>query len=879
MFVTALIAALGLQTTTVELSRGAALTQDPHTRYWSSEDTVLDPKYPERSFGQGSVLWLGDGGRVLIRFADLERAIGPNRRILSAKLVIQLEHVSKAGEAVLKRFHARWNEGPGFGERQATPLHGATTWVYQFFNAFDAPRRWQRGGEKFVDSKASATVTVARDTAELVFTGLEADVQDMYERWFDNWGWSIDFSGSAAGNSAQSRYGRPKLILQTAPSEPAGGADLSVVCIERTPEYKRYDNRGDAYVRKEVAGHESGVMMNPGSANEQKWPADGEEVTYTAVIKNVGTSASGGFRYEIAENDESSSSGEVSQPLAPGESRRIEWKTKFKNAHKDHRTQPISFQVEPASADASKGNNYLEIQACALNLGIWVDKGFYEEFAKGVSGTGTRSFEDWIQWQFRIWNDVFLAQSRFSFAQDGCRERVRVGRITIVDNGILAGGAHLPNDSPTLIYDGEWGFDSSFGNAAGYINDVRAKADRALIHECSHQIGLIDLYQMNVDPSLPSGEGGKVRLKVGEHVITRGRFDVAGGLMGGGDTRNEALVPVGLPIPNQPIDTIVSTGPLFEATDLYALTDVAALNMNLGYRRGFYGEFLYSMPQVVLARCVDRSGSPIPSGRVSFYQMKNGAIQDGPPDFEAEIEGGTVILPARPTGLDEPFTTETGHTLRPNPFGRLDVVGSNGVLLARLDVAGQTEWAWLKAWQLYDAYARGNKSAFVFELRFNICPRPIDPREWAKNKVAIDKRGSDPENLARLLDGDPKTAYEAGSDEGDWFEIDIGRDRQIAEIKLVMSGDTNAFWRQFDILVYTTGSRANEALRFASEIDFRDAMTFDREIDPKDFGVRSVAYRRRPMLGRFIRFVSKAPGAGRLYGIEIREAAAPAGVP
>lgn len=860
------------ETHTIVLQRGVSLANDPHTRYWSAEDTTLLRDHPERSNGQGGLLTVGRGKRTLIRFGDLRRAIPPNARISSARMVLGVEYVAGSGELTVSRFNARWNEGAGIGEQQPIPPDYSTSWNWQFFATDNRGKRWNAGGQQHVSPQPSAKASFNSETAELSVSGLERDVQEFYDKWYVNHGWALDANVDIVFASSQSATRRPRLEITYQIVSEKRGADLSVISIERTPEYERYDNRGDAYVRNVVDGHESGVMMNPGGAETQKWPKDGEDVTYTAIVKNVGTERAEGFSYEWYVTDDIKQKGDHAASVEPGATVRFTLNTKFKNDHIDHRTQPIGFLIRPKN-DVFAGNDYLEIQANALNLGIWVDEAFYELFSKDVNGAGTRSFEDWIQWQFRIWNDVLLKHSRFSVAPDGCRERIRIGRITIVPNGTLKGGAHIPNDTPTLIYDGEWGFDGSFGDVQGYIDAVRRVADRALIHEMSHQIGLIDLYQMNVDPSLPNGELGKVKLLWNDSVLTRGKFDPFPGLMGGGDTRNESQVPSQVPIPQRDVEGVMFRSPLFEPTDLYALTDVAALNANLGYRRGFYGEFLYSMPPLVLVTASDMGGNPITVGTLSFYQMKNGIIPNDPPAFQLEITGGSVILPRRPTGLDEPFRTLTGHTLSPNPFGRIDVVGTNGVFLVRLDTYGQTEWAWLKAWQLVDAYFRGAKTgAFVFNLEFNVTTRPIKFGNLALNRAVTDSRGTPIDSLRALVDGKTDASYELGGSEGDWLEIDIGRDRPIGEIRFLFYGDPNNMWDQFDILVYSTGQRPNEARLYSRELNWKQTLPTRRDIDPKDFEVSSVAYRAQPMFVRFIRIVNKSNRGGRLAEVEIREA-------
>lgn len=865
MFALTLLAALS-QSATIELARGVPLPGHD-TRYWSCEDTTLARQTPNGSFGQGTLLTASPEHRILIRFGDLERALGPSRRVASAKLVLTVVTVERPGRLILKRFGAPWFEGAGMSGTEGDGMN--TTWSHQLHHpAMKMP--WRNGGTQFDAQSISAQVEVSQAAERIEITGLENDVQAMYEKWYDNHGWVIEFTGSAVFESAQAVSGKPTLVITTEPAAAPSGPDLSVTYIQRTPEYLRYDPTGDAYVRMNVDGHESGVMMHPGNADTQKWPREGERVTYTAVVKNVGDAPAEGFSFVWSKDWRETERGSVRRTIAPGETVEVTFETTYTSVKGDHRMRPIRFTLQPAGADAVAANDVLEIQANALNLAIWVDQTFYRMFAAQVNGSGSRAFEDWIQWQFRLWNDVLLRHSRFSFAPDGCRESVRVQRITIVPDGTLKGGAHVPDDKQDMRYDGEWGFDSSFGEARQYIEAVRTKLDRALLHEMSHQIGLIDMYQMNVDASMPDGARGKVRLKVNGSVLTRGLIDPPAPLMGGGDTRNDNGLHRTTPIFIEDVSALQHA--LFQRTDLYSATSVFALNANVGYRRGFFGEYLYSMPRVVIVRAADRNGTLIPSGTLRFYQMKNGVIPDEPPTFEVEIRNGTAFLPNRPTGLDQPFTTATGHTLRPNPFGRIDVVGSNGVFLVEIDYQSQREWAWLKAWQLVDAFARGNREVAIIELRFNVTHKPLKEGDWALNKIVLDSADSRLENLNLLVDGNAKTFYES---EAEWIEIDIGRDRPIGEITLVTTHDGNDFWSKFDVLVYSTGQRLNEARVYARELDWQRAIAFHRDVDPSDPSVVRVRYRAMPQTIRFIRLVKREGVRARLAGIEIRESEPP----
>ena len=100
------------------------------------------------------------------------------------------------------------------------------------------------------------------------------------------------------------------------------------------------------------------------------------------------------------------------------------------------------------------------------------------------------------------------------------------------------------------------------------------------------------------------------------------------------------------------------------------------LRSNTGYRRGFYGEYLYDTPQSTSVRIVDTAGSPMSDVALRFYQYElrpEGHILDATPEFTLTTDAsGVAALPNRGiTGI----VTATGHQLKPNPFGLIDVVG------------------------------------------------------------------------------------------------------------------------------------------------------------------------------------------------------------
>ncbi|MCX7799091.1 MAG: hypothetical protein N2109_01975 [Fimbriimonadales bacterium] len=871
------LTAVTRQAPDLALYRGAPLPArpTPQARYWDVADTTLDARLPESNFGGSTVLRGGPGRSILLRFGDLARAIGPGKRVVDARLRLTLFDGKAAAPRSVASLQAPWGEGPVRTIETPEPAIGKETpaprWssTWRFRRAGEQPIPWRGAGAAAAgDAKALEGWKAQTTETELIVEGLAQEVQRQYRRWYDNHGIVLTFDEPVQFFSSEAARGRPVLELRLAEEPPKTGPDLSVTYIERLPEYERYDNRG-AYTYKEQNGHTAGVMDKPGLADSKKWPADGETVAYVAHVKNVGDAPAQGFLFRWIVREVPGAASEASMTLLPGQEATFKLEKPFRNFHADHRTQPIAFRIEPTGPDANPYNDCVEIQENALAIGIWVEQAFYERFGQETNHAGSRAFEDWIQEQFRLWNGTFFPYSRFSFAPDGILERTRVARITIVPNGTLKGGAHLPNDAPTLIYDGEWGFEGSMA-ADGYIASVRRQADLALLHELSHQIGLMDLYTMNVDPSRPDGTGGKVRLKEGGSTPTRGFYDRFGGLMGGGDTRNEAMVPRAYPIPYEPWPDAFLDSMSLEATDLYSATDAFALNSLLGFRRGFYGEFLYALPNVSVVRAVDLSGQPLRNVELAFFQMSQGAIPDAPPVFTVTTDAnGTARLPARDTLEPAPFTTKTGFTLRPNPFGRIDVVGSNGVFLVRARAHGATEWAFLKLWHLVDGYARGQRAAQIRELRFNLPGMPLDEAaNAAKDRFVLDSAGTPPAELSRIVDGDRRRTVQLPGKAGDWIEIDLGRDRPIGDVRLW--SDTTDFWRRFDVLVYSTGQTAADARPFAREGDWRWTATNRKDADPGDARWFQVSYRGNPVRVRFVRLVCRedTPFA-RLSEIEV----------
>ncbi len=305
---------------------------------------------------------------------------------------------------------------------------------------------------------------------------------------------------------------------------------------------------------------------------------------------------------------------------------------------------------------------------------------------------GTFSFQDWLQAQAAQLNQR-LANAVYPDTPDGIADRIRIDVIT--ETVKVGSGEVIGN----LAYDGRWTFRTEQDykrtpeneariSAENYVQRFVAGTDWGLIHELAHQLGVIDLYQLNVSLSA----GNKVQQDLPLLSGFNWRYP---GLMGGGDARS-----------------CDST----HFSDHTARSFVA----NSGYRRGYFGEYLYDLPAEVWVQVLDREGEPVPQASITAYQTQFKVLNDTSVFGGWTDDEGRFQLPNRP--ISPAITTATGHSLKPNPFGDIDVVGRNGQLLIRVDHDNQTFFAWLPitdlnmaAWRGHDIYTVRLRTHFPHE--------------------------------------------------------------------------------------------------------------------------------------------------------------------
>jgi hypothetical protein len=452
--------------------------------------------------------------------------------------------------------------------------------------------------------------------------------------------------------------------------------DLTVTWAEQVPAYHRY----------ELDYSKGWPELKSGTENLQRWPNAGQEIKYVVHIRNVGRISSPKTDF-ICAIDGKTLATESVKALRPDEelTLTVPWKW---------RTGPHAFVARvdtPNRIDEiSERNNLLAFQTDAYTLRATVEKGCYEKVGRVNNRLGSFSFEDWLRANTVDQMNAMMQASTYDFAPHGAKTRVRIGRILYVDKLGPAAERLIPADAT----DGGWNYPT--GSAIEYCNLANTYM-WALCHELTHQLGIIDDYQMDLPPDKNAVNGQPFR-------------QPDGGSMGGGRTNGRGR-------------------------EVFADMDVAGLNATYGKRRGYFGEYLYCVP---LKNTVELSidGKPPAAGtEVSVYQKKfaegpgvdgsgNGTIPREPVATGRTDAGGKLVLPNRPVRNE--FTTETGCTLRANPFGHIDVVGRNGLLMLRTQVGGRWFYGFLDIGQFNVEYARGNTRSATYQL--TLLPEATAPK-------------------------------------------------------------------------------------------------------------------------------------------------------
>ncbi len=457
------------------------------------------------------------------------------------------------------------------------------------------------------------------------------------------------------------------------------GVDLDVTFINRAPMYHSY-----------CLTYPNGVpQLCPGSETEKRWPDPGEIVTFTAHVVNKGTLPSPAFAYAWYLDDVEVAAGWLPSLVAGAEETAVyQWPwghTMDGERVVDNHT--IRFVADPANliGETYENNNSLQDRTNALGLRIAITPAMIQTYNIPWNPIFPYSAENWLQRQIAAMNWLF-ENAVYPTTPEGITERVRINWIEVTNTPPIYDG----------IPDGGWFVDADYRLYSGGYDPV-ADVDWALVHELSHQVGLIDLYRLNIFAT-------EVRVLDRNNTSTNFAFMFPhGDLMGGGD-----ITPY--------------TNPHF-----YSSHSAAGLSSTKGYRRGYYGEYQFDIPTQNELLILNNAGNPAAGVTVSLYQ-RNGTVNwvgdrliDNVPEIVGVTdENGRFLLPNR--SVNGGVTTQTGHTLHDNPFGPIDVVGQQNMFLVKLAYGEHEEFFWLNILDFNLAYWQGNTLNHTFTIPSHVPP-------------------------------------------------------------------------------------------------------------------------------------------------------------
>ncbi len=844
--------------------------------YMDVADTWLDARHPDDNYGASQILRLNPSQDdvILLQFAQLNRAIVRGSQITDVKLVLHPVpgRFTKDVDIRIYRMNREWRDGGADGK----PMYWTATYNQAMSSEKGNAVVWSKPGGRGTPDRAeqpsivtntSAGYSTATNTWTITSPELVNDVQYWLDKSYRNYGWAIEMSDpkSARGpvelysSETMDRNLHPELVITFEPLKSEGdhkGIDLNVTFIERTPRYLRYNDDGvNSYERKTFRGDMPGIMKYPENGDTKKWPDKGEMLTYTAHIKNSGFDTyTGPLDWRWIYNGEVIDEGTTNINLAPEKETSNTIKLPWKGDMSDIRDEKLVFEIDPADKikEITKNNNAQSKYVKARNMKYWVERSAYEYGKQFLTAYGSYSFEDYLKWHEHIWNETFLDKSRYSeLAPDGSVQRISLDDFEIVPDGELGGAIHRHKDAPDFHFDGEWGTEWPKGRDAQkpevitemqrFLRAQRILLEGSLLHECSHQVlGAFDIYWSNVEPSDPDKANGKCQVKDGgDYYITRGSMYAYSGLMGGDDTRENDQYTYG--------------------NDLYALHTVVGYNSNTPYRNGFYGEWQYDMPRQVFVRLLAADGEPVKNAKVKIWQFAGMQILDKNVVAEGLIadENGILKLPDQDSGEATDVTTTTGHTLlKKNPFGRLDVVGGNSVLLLKVEGFGQKDYRFVRVVDINRHYWQGSHDKAIHDVATQISPAIVD---WDTN-IAYNRPVQsvlNPAEAGKLTDGDPKTTWQSGAaPAGVFLQIDLGDNApRVAAIRLYQSEWHGHFFQRFKIEVSDDASFRSGVTELNRQFPFSWslAMTNDKDVDPTDPSVKWITYGARPTKGRYLR--------------------------
>lgn len=592
----ALFAATLASATSLSLYRGSEIGEP--SRYWPVTDTFLSSTEPFANFGRDPLLSGGPRSPILIHFGDIARIL-KGKRVEAAELTLNQEIGAKpelAGAYVLQK---RWGEGPDRrGPKQFTVAYDpmdkspvfAATW-----NARIGGKRgeaWQvPGGLGPSDAIPLSGVSLTQEGSSVKLGGLAGVVNAWAARPERNYGLALVFKSTCDFTSSEGLVPefRPRFTLALSPKPIADLAepDLSV-----------------EYVRS---------SLNP----TQPWPTAGTKTEWTVVTRNRGAKPSGNARLSVFLAGKTVA--ELPLPsLTPDAEREDTFQVVWPSDFSDPRFDSLTVTAESdADGDVSNNTKQTWLRALPVSLVIPTERLVNQPDGQRSIQTYTaaaQEAEDWL-------NESAIPSSRFSFAPDGLRARIRLEAVTAVDSRV-----------------------------------VRLKSNVRVLDISASKPNLRSVASTLLEaagcPSLdPRRESEKPDPK---------QLDPFAGMMGGGDTRDDTDLPTILGLVREPwFDPFLSAIPA-PSTDLLAGADGAVLEART---LDPSQNAAMLVPKKVLLRILDGNGN-LSSGTV--LKMPNGnlvkapnGLAELPADLIQTPSAGGFAIAAANSGGEDSFILKT----------------------------------------------------------------------------------------------------------------------------------------------------------------------------------------------------------------------------
>jgi hypothetical protein len=464
------------------------------------------------------------------------------------------------------------------------------------------------------------------------------------------------------------RFSSAAMVVLSLTTGAGAEMDLQVVSISRTPKFPRYAPEYTYYEVTEPSGFgpytcSAATGLGLGQTEQtQRWPEIGDTVTYTVTVRNRGTEVwDGAIRGIWTVDGAQKGHPGVNGPLAPGGVVTMTLQRTW-----DFESHEIAFTLD--GPDARPANDRLAIDAKGVEFLSFIDEGYLADFAessKDYPGAVTDDIIDWLNYNMARFNQLFV--------EAGSPKRVQFGRLEVIPDG-----APDPDVETILYAVFPFRFRAGEGSMrqSGYYNP-EDDIDYGYLHENAHQLGLIDLYRLDMGPDQ-------------NHVSQTG-YSTAPCLM-------------------------LGCSPFLSVNSALAMThwqDAA---------HGYFGQYLYAMPEHVAVRLSGADGKPLSGAKVTVYQKCErpglGEVITTQAKSNGKADGqGVYTLPnvAIDPALVPPVPN--GDVLRDNPFGYLAVIGTNGLLLLRVELNGFTDYCWLDITEVNNAYRLGQTGTAVFERK------------------------------------------------------------------------------------------------------------------------------------------------------------------